>query len=70
MDSKTYDGRVRAGGLRRTVLAIGIAAAGASTGAFGFSVDTGNPDLQVLWDNTIRATAGWQFAGQWHCLCL
>ena len=58
MDSSKHATRVRA--LRRTALALGIVAAGASTGVTAFSVDTGNPDLDIKWDNTVRATAGWR----------
>lgn len=46
--------------LRRSALALGIAVAGISGGASAFSVDTGNPDLEVKWDNTIRLNAGWR----------
>jgi len=57
--SKLFD-RISTRALRRTALAVGIAAASGSGAAFAFSVDTGNPDLDVKWDNTVRATAGWR----------
>ena len=58
--SKRFSNRMPARALRRTALALGIAAAGISAGASAISLDTGNPDLEVKWDNTIRLNAGWR----------
>ena len=58
--SKRFDNRMPARALRSTALALGIAAAGISAGASAISIDTGNPDLEVKWDNTIRLNAGWR----------
>ncbi|MBP8925016.1 MAG: DUF1302 family protein [Pseudomonadales bacterium] len=53
-------GQASARALRRTALALGIAAAGISGGASAISIDTGNPDLELKWDNTVRVSAGWR----------
>jgi len=42
------------------LVAIGLAAAGRSAEVFAFEFDTGNPDLRIRWDNSIRANAGWR----------
>jgi hypothetical protein len=60
VDSIKHFSRMPARALRHTALAVGIAAAGVSAGASAFNVDTGNPDLAVKWDNTIRLNAGWR----------
>jgi Protein of unknown function (DUF1302) len=47
--------------LRRAVLiAAGIATAGVAGSVGAFTVKTGNPDLQVFWDNTVRLNVGWR----------
>ena len=60
MDSNKHMGQASARALRRTALALGIAAAGISGGASAISIDTGNPDLELKWDNTVRVSAGWR----------
>lgn len=32
--------------------------------AFAFEIDTGNPDIRVRWDNTLKYTAGWRVKNQ------
>ena len=60
MGSSTHLNRAPARVLRRSALALGIAAAGISAGASAFVVNTGNRDLEVKWDNTARVSAGWR----------
>jgi len=60
MVSGTYLRRAPACVLRRSALALGIAAAGISAGASAFVVNTGNPDLEVKWDNSFRVNAAWR----------
>lgn len=60
MDSSMHFNRMSVRALRRSALALGIAAAGISGGASAFSVDTGSPDLEVKWDSTVRLNAGWR----------
>lgn len=48
-------------------LAAGVMAAGmvASGGqALAFSIETGNPDLRVRWDNTVKYNIGWRMEGR------
>lgn len=49
--------------IRRAVAAVcaGMAASGA---AFGFTIDTGNPDLSMRWDNTVKYNASWRVESQ------
>ena len=60
MDPDKHFSRAPAGALRRTALALGIAAAGIGSGAWALDIATGNPDLAVKWDNTVRVSAGWR----------
>jgi len=41
-------------------LAVVVAAMLASGGAAAFQIDTGNPDLTVSWDNTLKYSAAWR----------
>jgi hypothetical protein len=57
-----YSSRVR-GGIttfrrRATALAVGSVLAAAAVAAQAFEIDTGNPDLALRWDNTIRYNLG------------
>lgn len=36
----------------------------ATQSASAFSIDTGNPDLAVRWDNTLKYNAGWRMEGR------
>ncbi len=60
MDWRTHFVLAPERSLRRAALALGVAAAGLSGEVSAFSVDTGNPDLEVKWDNTVRLNAGWR----------
>ena len=40
-----------------------LAAVSASGVAHAAAIDTGNPDVQLRWDNTLRYNAGWRVAG-------
>ncbi|MBP6479210.1 MAG: DUF1302 family protein [Pseudomonadales bacterium] len=60
MKSNKHGRRERAGALRRMAVAVGLVAAGGSGVVSAVSLDTGNPDLEVKWDNTIRVSAGWR----------
>jgi hypothetical protein len=60
VDSLKHAGRGPVRSRCRTALVLGIAAAGISAGASAFIVETGNPDLDVKWDNTARVSAGWR----------
>ncbi|MBK7170073.1 MAG: DUF1302 family protein [Gammaproteobacteria bacterium] len=60
MDPDKHFSRAPARALRRTALALGIAAAGIGSGAWALDIATGNPDLAVKWDNTVRLSAGWR----------
>jgi hypothetical protein len=44
-----------------TALCAGMATSGA---VFGFTIDTGNPDLSVRWDNTVKYNASWRVEKQ------
>ncbi|MCC4114774.1 DUF1302 domain-containing protein [Aromatoleum toluclasticum] len=48
--------------LRGALIAAAIAAALPATRALAFEMDTGNSDLNVRWDNSIRYNAGWRVA--------
>uniref|UniRef100_UPI002FC849F6 DUF1302 family protein n=1 Tax=Aromatoleum sp. TaxID=2307007 RepID=UPI002FC849F6 len=39
---------------KRTALAVAAATVAMAGDALAFEFDTGNPDLQVRWDNTVR----------------
>jgi hypothetical protein len=59
MRSRTIGGRKGGGMLQRTVLATAIAAAVTVAGpALAFEIDTGNEDVVVRWDNTVRYNLG------------
>jgi len=60
--STTTD-RSRAFMCRATALAI-AALLGASNAAEAFDIDTGNPDIQMRWDNTVRYNLGMRTQGQ------
>ena len=50
---------------RRAALGVAVAAACAVSGAaVAFEIDTGNPDLALRWDNTIRYNIGMRAQGQ------
>jgi len=52
-------GASRAAAHRRKAVTLAIAAAFAASGAAqAFEIDTGNPDLQLRWDNTVRYNLG------------
>jgi hypothetical protein len=59
---KTFGSTQRATAPKR--LAAALAALGASTGALAFEIDTGNPDLSVRWDNTVRYNIGQRVEGR------
>ncbi len=44
--------------------AVAICATALSTNAVAIQIPTGNPDLRVEWDNTIRYNAGWRAESQ------
>ena len=44
--------------LRPTLLA--LAAATAAAGSHALEIDTGNPDIKLRWDNTVRYSAAWR----------
>jgi len=45
--------------VRRRALALAVCAAlGAAPSAHAFDIDTGNPDIQMRWDNTVRYNLG------------
>jgi hypothetical protein len=49
----------------RRVLAIAVGSAlAAAAPAYAFEIDTGNPDLAVRWDNTVRYNLGMRAQGQ------
>jgi len=50
----------RTPGVRRATLPLVIAALFASGPALAFQFDTGNPDIRVSWDNTIKYSASWR----------
>lgn len=52
--------------MRRITLAVVGACAGLSIAgtAFAFQIDTGNPDVRLTWDNTVKYSAGWRVRGQ------
>ena len=45
---------------RAAALAFGVCAASGSGPALAAIFDTGNPDLQLRWDNTVRLNTGWR----------
>jgi len=52
-------GASRAAAHRRKAVTLAIAAAFAASGAVqAFEIDTGNPDVQMRWDNTVRYNLG------------
>lgn len=51
-------------GDRVRLLALAAAACVSSSGVSAFEVDTGNPDLSLRWDNTVKYTAGWRVKEQ------
>ena len=53
--------RVRGIPLRPGVLALAaIASSVAGHSAWAFSIDTGNPDVRLRWDNTVKYSAAWR----------
>lgn len=62
MKAEKYAPRNPARGLNKTAIAIGVAAslAALSHPVFALEIKTGNPDLEVRWDNTVRYNAGWR----------
>lgn len=56
---------VKLGAPRLTGLNVAIAAAlmAASGGAAAFQIDTGNQDVRLTWDNTVKYSAGWRVSG-------
>ena len=55
----------RAAAHRRRATALAIAALFAASGAVqAFEIDTGNPDLQIRWDNTVRYNIGMRAESQ------
>ena len=45
---------------RLTTLALSALVGVFSSSTYAFRVDTGNPDLKLRWDNTLRVNAGWR----------
>ena len=56
------DHRASLPGLHRRTLHLAVAGALAAlaTPAFAFPIDTGNPDLRMSWDNTLKYSAAWR----------
>lgn len=50
--------------LQPLVVTLFALAGGGSFSAQAFELDTGNPDLRVRWDNTVKYSAGWRVKGQ------
>lgn len=51
--------------LQKTLVALAVAAsAGASSQALAFVIDTGNPDVRLRLDNTVRYNASWRVENQ------
>lgn len=51
--------------MRRSQLALAVSAACLAAGnASAFEIDTGNSDVAVRWDNTVRYNAGWRAQGR------
>ncbi|WP_235026981.1 DUF1302 family protein [Cognatazoarcus halotolerans] len=48
---------------RGAVPFIAAAAVVASGAASAFQIDTGNPDVRMTWDNTVKYSAGWRVRG-------
>lgn len=48
--------------LSRVLVSVGVTAAALtiSTSVSAFSIDTGNPDLRMSWDNTLKYSAAWR----------
>lgn len=48
--------------LKKLCFAVAATVAGLSTGApaLAFQIDTGNPDLRLSWDNTVKYSAAWR----------
>lgn len=44
--------------------AVAVASTSASWQAMALNLDTGNPDLKVRWDNTLKYNAGWRMEGR------
>ena len=57
---------VREGQFQKAVLGIAVTAisSGMLQNASATSIDTGNPDIQVRWDNTIRYNLGYRVESQ------
>jgi hypothetical protein len=50
---------------RRRAASLAVASAFAAPMAvFGFEIDTGNPDITMRWDNTVRYNLGWRAQSQ------
>ncbi len=59
--------KIKVGRFVRVRMAAAISAAVMTLGtqsANAFSIDTGNPDLAVRWDNTLKYNAGWRVEGR------
>lgn len=57
----------RRNGIVLSRLAAGVMAAtlaSASWQAMAFSIDTGNPDIRMRWDNTVKYNIGWRMEGR------
>src|SRR5574340_1769160 len=66
-DSMEYARRPRAGlrTFRYRAAALGIVSALAAAGPVqAFDIDTGNPDITLRWDNTVRYNLGWRAQSQ------
>lgn len=53
-------GAPRLTGLNAAIVAALMAASG---GAAAFQIDTGNQDVRLTWDNTVKYSAGWRVSG-------
>jgi hypothetical protein len=50
---------------RRSIVSLALVSAlAASGGACAFDIPTGNPDVAMRWDNTVRYNAGWRVQSQ------
>jgi len=54
--------RIALSRLAASVIAAGLASA--SWQAMAFSIETGNPDIRLRWDNTLKYNVGWRMEGR------
>lgn len=59
--NKTNTGRLAT---RVAAVSAAVAAAFVSGQAMAFKIETGNPDVELRWDNTVKYNAGWRMEGR------